>query len=245
VGLTRPFCHFTHAPPSENFFFFLDPNRTGRVKILDILSCGFIDDLLDLREEELPKESNWFSVQSTMKAYGQYLNLDTDHNGMLSKKELLNYQGGSVSLTETFIDRVFQECLTFEGEMDYRTYLDFVLAMENRKESQSIQYFFRLLDIDHKGYLNSFDLHYFFKDIQKYMESNYPEPIQFEDVKDEIFDMVKPKDPLKITLKDLLRSGCGVTVIQILTDFNGFWMYENREASVPEVRKEDGRFSDV
>lgn len=30
------------------------------------------------------------------------------------------------------------------------------------------------------------------------------EPVSFEDVKDEIFDMVKPADPCKITLQDLL-----------------------------------------
>ena len=29
-----------------------------------------------------------------------------------------------------FLERVFQECLTYEGEMDYKTYLDFVLAIE-------------------------------------------------------------------------------------------------------------------
>ena len=32
--------------------------------------------------------------------------------------------------------RVFQECLTYEGEMDYKTYLDFILALENRKTPQ-------------------------------------------------------------------------------------------------------------
>lgn len=30
------------------------------------------------------------------------------------------------------------------------------------------------------------------------------EPVSFDDVKDEIFDMVKPADPCKITLQDLL-----------------------------------------
>ena len=57
-----------------------------------------------------------------------------DHNGMLSKSELLKY--GTGTLTPAFIDRVFQECLTYEGEMDYKTYLDFVLALENRKDPQ-------------------------------------------------------------------------------------------------------------
>jgi len=30
------------------------------------------------------------------------------------------------------------------------------------------------------------------------------EPVSFQDVKDEIFDMVKPADPLKLTLEDLV-----------------------------------------
>ena len=44
--------------------------------------------------------------------------------------------------------------------------------------------------------------------------------------------MVAPLDPLKITLNDLIRSSQGETVVQILTDLNGFWSYENREVLV-------------
>ena len=36
------------------------------------------------------------------------------------------------------------------------------------------------------------------------MLSQDQEPIEFEDVKDEIFDMVKPQFPLIITLQDLI-----------------------------------------
>ena len=119
--------------------------------------------------------------------YGQYLNLDKDHNGMLSKSELLAY--GTATLTPTFIDRVFEECLTYGGEMDYKTYLDFVLALENRKEPQSLTYFFRILDVKHQGFINTFCLNYFFRDILKQMEKLNQDPVKFEDVKDEIFDM--------------------------------------------------------
>lgn len=44
-----------------------------------------------LREEDLPMElqdQNWFSAASALRVYGQYLNLDRDHNGMLSIDEL-------------------------------------------------------------------------------------------------------------------------------------------------------------
>jgi len=74
-----------------------------------------------------------------------------------------NTRYGTGTLTSVFLDRVFQECLTYDGEMDYKTYLDFVLALENRKEPQSLQYMFRLLDVQSKGCLNIFDLNYFFR----------------------------------------------------------------------------------
>jgi len=35
--------------------------------------------------------------------------------------------------------------------------------MENKKEPQAIQYFFRLLDIEGHGYLTAFSLQYFFR----------------------------------------------------------------------------------
>ncbi|XP_051002191.1 serine/threonine-protein phosphatase 2A regulatory subunit B'' subunit gamma isoform X2 [Acomys russatus] len=161
---------------------------------------------------------------------GQYLNLDKDHNGMLSKEELSRY--GTATMTSVFLDRVFQECLTYDGEMDYKTYLDFVLALENRKEPAALQYIFKLLDIENKGYLNVFSLNYFFRAIQELMKIHGQDPVSFQDVKDEIFDMVKPKDPLKISLQDLINSNQGDTVTTILIDLNGFWTYENREALV-------------
>ncbi len=56
----------------------------------------------------------------------------------------------------------------------------------------------------------------------------------FKDVQDEIFDMIKPQNPYKITLVDLIRSGHGETVTNILIDLNSFWTHENRESLVAE-----------
>ncbi|XP_078515501.1 serine/threonine-protein phosphatase 2A regulatory subunit B'' subunit gamma isoform X1 [Lissotriton helveticus] len=232
-GLEKSFYSFYVCTAVRKFFFFLDPLRTGKIKIQDILACSFLDDLLELRDEELSKESqesNWFSAPSALRVYGQYLNLDKDHNGMLSKEELSRY--GTGTLTSVFLDRVFQECLTYDGEMDYKTYLDFVLALENRKEPAALQYIFKLLDIENKGHLNVFSLNYFFRAIQEQMKVHSQEPVSFQDVKDEIFDMVKPKDSFKITLQDLIQSGQGDTVSSILMDLTGFWSYENREVLV-------------
>jgi len=231
--LEKSFHSFYVCTAVRKFFFFLDPLRTGKIKIQDVLACSFLDDLLELRDNELPKdlqEANWFSAPSALRIYGQYLNLDLDHNGMLSPSELARF--GTGTLTKVTIQRIFQECLTYEGEMDYKTYLDFVLAMENKKEPQALQYLFRILDVRHEGHLSVFSLNFFFRAIQDEMKKHGQDPVSFLDVKDEIFDMVTPADPLCITLADLINSGKGDTVVSILTDLNEFWSYENREVLV-------------
>eukprot|EP00112_Aurelia_sp_Birch-Aquarium-sp1_P015360 Seg3398.4 transcript_id=Seg3398.4/GoldUCD/mRNA.D3Y31 product="Serine/threonine-protein phosphatase 2A regulatory subunit B'' subunit gamma" protein_id=Seg3398.4/GoldUCD/D3Y31 len=239
-GLEKSFYSFYVCTAVRKFFFFLDPMHTGKVKIQDILSCSFLDDLLELRDEVLPKDkqdSNWFSASSALRVYGQYLNLDTDHNGMLSKQELKRY--GTGTLTNCFLDRVFQECLTYEGEMDYKTYLDFVLALENKKEPQALQYLFKILDVQSAGFLHTFSLNYFFRAIQEEMRKHGHEVVSLHDVKDEIFDMIKPTDPFHITLQDLINSGQGDTVVNMLVDVNGFLTYENREVLVVEGNNEE------
>ena len=70
------------------------------------------------------------------------------------------------------------------------------------------------------------------------MEKLNQDPVRFEDVKDEIFDMVRPTDPLRITLDDLVNCGNGDTVASILIDLNGFWTYENREVLVTDNTEE-------
>ncbi|XP_063542472.1 serine/threonine-protein phosphatase 2A regulatory subunit B'' subunit gamma-like [Cydia strobilella] len=230
-GLDSSFSSFYVCTAARKFLFFLDPLRVGRVRIRDVLSCSFLDDLLELREEDLPmelQEQNWFSAASALRVYGQYLNLDRDHNGMLSISELAGY--GSGTLTRAFLQRVFQQCLTYDGEMDYKTYLELVLALENRRQPAALAYLFRLLDINSQGYLDKFTLNYFFKAIQEQMVAHGAEPVNFEDVKDEIFDMIRPEHPSRITLQDLIRSGHGHTAVSILLELHGFWAYENREA---------------
>lgn len=45
--------------------------------------------------------------------------------------------------------------------MDYKGYLYFVLATENRHQPQALRYLFKFLDIKNQGYLDSFTINYF------------------------------------------------------------------------------------
>lgn len=241
-----PFYVFTAV---RKFFFFLDPKRTGRIHMRDLLSSQSLLDLYELRQELMdPSEasSNWFSSQSALKVYGAYLDLDVSQNGMLSKTELLRYGNGM--LTDVFVDRVFEEYQTYcdgetgECEMDYKTFLDFVLAMENKNTPEALQYFWKPIDIPHQGFIDSFVITFFFRAIVNMLHNNRFDVASVEDVRDEIFDMVSPKQPGRITLQDLIKCRQGGVVLSMLIDAAAFWRYDNRESLMVEPDDEQGGF---
>lgn len=49
--------------------------------------------------------------------------------------------------------------------MDYKTYLDLVLALENRSQPASIHFFFKIFDLDHQSYLDNTSMRFFLKAI--------------------------------------------------------------------------------
>lgn len=148
---------------------------------------------------------------------------------MLSKQELSKYSPG---LTPIFIDRVFEELQTFEGEMDYKTFLDFVLAFENKKTPQSLNYFWRVLDVFHKGALDTFVINMFFRQVIQRLEQKVQTEYKVDDLKDELWDMAKPASLHCITLQDLIKCGVGHIVVSMLIDAKAFFDYDQRESGV-------------
>ncbi|CAL5413189.1 unnamed protein product [Camellia sinensis] len=120
-------------------------------------------------------------------------------------------------------------------EMDFESFLDFVLALENKDTPEGLTYLFQCLNLRGRGYLTTADIHTLFRyrcTHQKWIGGNYK--LCIEDVKDEIWDMVKPSDPLRITLADLLACKQGGTVASMLVDVRGFWAHDNRENLLQE-----------
>ena len=66
-GLEKSFYSFYVCTAVRKFFFFLDPLRTGKVKIQDILACSFLDDLIEVG-----------SVSMATQAVGDHHNVNCD-----------------------------------------------------------------------------------------------------------------------------------------------------------------------
>lgn len=227
----------------RRFMFFLDPKRRGRIPIHELAASDISAELHEMADVTRESEArslrkSWFLPDNAKRVYSDYLELDEDHNGMLSKAELLNFRGlrGEARLTKAFVERVYAEIITYrtneatgEGEMDFKTYLDLVLAFENLSTPQALAYFWRLLDVKKQGHLDTFTINFFFREIgDSIRDEGYDAP-HTADVVDEIFDMIRPKDPTQITFDDLQASKQAHTVISMLTDVAGFLAYDNRE----------------
>jgi len=241
-GMDEKFHAFYVFTAVRRFMFFLDPKRRGRISIERLASSsisGELHEMAEVRAENVrAARKSWFLPDNAKRVYSDYLELDEDHNGMLSRAELLNFRGkgGEARLTKCFVERVYAEIITYrtnektgEGEMDFKTYLDLVLAFENLSTDAALNYFWRLLDVRKLGYVDIFAINYFFREIaESIREEGYDAP-DARDVVDEIFDMVKPADGARITFEDLRVSKQAHTVISMLVDVTGFLNYDNRE----------------
>jgi len=188
---------------------------------------GYAPAALPVDEPAGISATNWFAAATAIRVYTQYLDLDGDQNGLLSPAELARAYGGT--LTEAFLARLFATANTYGGEVDFKGYLDFVLALEYRQTPSSMRYLFRCLDLHGDGALTLPVLRHFFGDVAAKMAAAGHEPVDVANVCDECFDMVHPAAPGRITLEDVRRCGVGHTLLHLLTDAAGFWQYDNRE----------------
>ena len=74
-------------------------------------------------------------------------------------------KGYKWGLTKILIDRVFEESETYDNKMDFNGFLNFIIAERNIKTKEGISYFFKILDVFHKGALDSFVINMFLKSI--------------------------------------------------------------------------------
>nr|GMD77759.1 probable serine/threonine-protein phosphatase 2A regulatory subunit B'' subunit TON2 [Ipomoea batatas] len=159
---------------AHKFFFFCDPNRRGKACIKKILLSNCLQELMELHQEseeevtDAEQAENWFSLASAQRICDMFLALDKDMNGTLSKQELREYADGT--LTDIFIERVFDEHVRrgkgggVNGrEMDFESFLDFVLALENKDTPEGLTYLFRCLDLHGRGFLTTADIHTLFR----------------------------------------------------------------------------------
>lgn len=174
----------------RKFTFFYDKLKQGKMKVEQIVFSHVLSELLELRDPQLPYHiatTNWFSSHSTLRVYsnliihkGEFIKLDKNKNGSLSRLEMSKFKDGRLS--DVFLDQLFDSVQLFNGELDFLVYLDLILALEKLNTTEGLAWIFRILDIKNDGYLDDSTVAFFLKDIFSRSIENNVEPIPVNDM---------------------------------------------------------------
>eukprot|EP00657_Telonema_sp_P-1_P003683 TRINITY_DN18673_c0_g1_i1.p1 TRINITY_DN18673_c0_g1~~TRINITY_DN18673_c0_g1_i1.p1 ORF type:complete len:184 (-),score=35.48 TRINITY_DN18673_c0_g1_i1:96-647(-) len=152
---------------------------------------------------------------------------------MLTMEEFSRY--GGASYTKLAVTRIFEEHVSGGGngvlhQMDFKTFLTFVVVSEYPHLATSQKYLWSILDLDHtvdKIHLPTLRL--FCKEVSSNLQQQGLMNISAASILSEVVDMINPAWHEWVTRSDL--EGCRqyATVVPILLNWKQFHLYDCRE----------------
>ncbi|BAM81520.1 probable protein phosphatase 2A regulatory subunit [Cyanidioschyzon merolae strain 10D] len=233
---TPEFQHRYAETVIERIFYYLNrPN--GQAYLSDIRRHRLLDIFRSVDEQEdINQERSCFSYEHFYVIYCRFWELDTDHDLMIDREDLLRYNGHA--LTYRIIDCIFSgrgrplDCAR-PGYMSYTDFIWFILSEEDKNSETALDYWFRCIDADGDGKITLYDVDWLYSEQLHRMECLGHEPVAFEDILCQLLDMIsKDLDPPVITRSALRSSRMQSHFFNILFNLNKFIAIESRDPSL-------------
>ncbi|CAO3666253.1 unnamed protein product [Rhizopus stolonifer] len=161
---------------------------------------------------------NCFSYKHFYVLYCKFWAIDQDHDLSITKKDLIHYNGGTLS--ERIIHQIMQfgkvPAFPRAVKKDVLTYLDFIwlfMSEVDKSKPVSIEYWFRCLDEDGDGIITCYDLQQHWQEQERRLQHiiehyNYQvEEFRFDDIIRQMNDLIQPETPSQFRLGDLKKNG--------------------------------------
>ncbi|KAJ0515810.1 putative EF-hand domain-containing protein [Helianthus annuus] len=224
-------------------YYYVNRAGNGRLTLKELKRGNLIAAMLHADEEEdINKVLRFFSYEHFYVIYCKFWELDTDHDFLIDKENLIRY--GNHALTYRIVDRIFSQVprkftSEVEGKMGYEDFVYFILAEEDKSSEPSLEYWFKCIDLDGNGVLTRNELQFFYEEQLHRMECMAQEPVLFEDILCQIVDMVKPQDEAYFTLNDLKGNKLSGSCFNILFNLNKFMAFESRDPFLIRQEREN------
>lgn len=228
---------------ARKMFWDLDSTNRKMISIEALLQSSVLrvwEEMGFSQEEEI---GNWMIPTVTLHLHEKFLSLDSRNRGTLMIDDLKRYKKGlptmvndglmpNVSpLSSLYVDRYFEtNALRQNGEMDFREFVDFVIALEILPQCPRPLYFWNIFDLEHKGVLTPMTVNSFFRETHGKVKEVVPTIPPREILIPEFFDMISTAQPLCITRKEFVEAPQAGLFSSIIIDCLSFWAYENRSA---------------
>ncbi|VDI41785.1 serine/threonine-protein phosphatase 2A regulatory subunit B'' [Mytilus galloprovincialis] len=195
---------------------------SGKITVTELRKSNFLSTLSLLEEEDdINQVMDYFSYEHFYVIYCKFWELDKDHDLLIDKHDLARHNDHAVN--SRTIERIFSGAVikgknALEGKMSYPQFVCFLLSEEDKRNPTSVEYWFRVMDLDGDGVISMYEMEYFYEEQMQKMEALGIEKLPFEDCLCQMLDLVRPKDNERITLADL--KNCKMTHIFFDTFIN-------------------------
>ncbi|KAK9691709.1 hypothetical protein RND81_09G213800 [Saponaria officinalis] len=224
-------------------FYYINRAGNGHLTLRELKRGNLIAAMQHADEEEdINKVLRYFSYEHFYVIYCKFWELDTDHDFLIDKENLIRY--GNHALTYRIVDRIFSQVprkftSTAEGKMGYEDFVYFILAEEDKSSEPSLEYWFKCIDLDGNGVITRNEMQFFYEEQLHRMECMAQEPVVFEDILCQMIDMIKPENESFVTLRDLRGGKLSGCVFNILFNLNKFMAFETRDPFLIRQEREN------
>ncbi|CAI5489476.1 unnamed protein product [Closterium sp. Naga37s-1] len=224
-------------------FYHISRSGNGRISLRELKKSNLMQALQQVEEEEdINKVLKYFSYEHFYVVYCKFWELDSDHDFLIDKDDLLRY--GNHALTYRIVERIFAQVPRpftsgVEGKMGYEDFVWFILSEEDKSSEPSLEYWFRCVDLDGDERITAPEMQYFYEEQLHRMECMAQEPVLFEDVVCQMADMIKPAKDGVMTLRDLKGCRLSGNFFNILFNLNKFVAFETRDPFLIRQERED------
>ncbi|KAK9288332.1 hypothetical protein L1049_016783 [Liquidambar formosana] len=229
-------------------FYYVNRSGNGHLTLRELKRGNLIAAMQHADEEEdINKVLRYFSYEHFYVIYCKFWELDTDHDFLIDKENLIRY--GNHALTYRIVDRIFSQVprkfnSKVEGKMGYEDFVYFMLSEEDKSSEPSLEYWFKCIDLDGNGVLTPNELQFFYEEQLHRMECMAQEPVLFEDILCQIVDMIGPENESYITLRDLKGCKLSGNMFNILFNLNKFIAFETRDPFIIRQERENPTLTD-
>ncbi|KAL3338217.1 hypothetical protein AABB24_030390 [Solanum stoloniferum] len=224
-------------------FFYVNRLGDGHLTLRELKRSDLIAAMQHADEEEdINKVLRYFSYEHFYVIYCKFWELDTDHDFLIDKENLIRY--GNHALTYRIVDRMFSQVprkftSKVEGKMGYEDFVYFILSEEDKTSEPGLEYWFKCIDLDGNGILTRNEMQFFYEEQLHRMECMGQEPVLFEDILCQMVDMINPEDQSYFTLRDLKGNKLSSSVFNVLFNLNKFMAFETRDPFLIRQEREN------
>lgn len=232
-------------------FYYNDKSRNNKLELKELQKSNLFsilnlfNDYNDNNKQLISTMSiknNYFSYQHFYVIYTKFWELDIDEDNLLSIDDLIKYD--DYSLTPIVCHRIInghwkkikkkQTNNNNKNVMDFNDFIYFVISNEDKTNVLSLEYWFRILDIDGDGLISSYEISSFFNqqsikihklfknDTENDHQCDDKELVSFSNILTELNDIIRPKKDFIFSLSDIKFSSMGYLFFDILTNINKF-----------------------